>query len=65
MPREKRRSSGGNFYSTKVRDLGKGYVRRVSAAHRRASIDSTTAATYLDVKVDQIPRLASAAQVGS
>lgn len=64
-PGEKRRSSSGNFYSTKARDLGKGYVRRVSAAHRRASIDSTTAATYLDVKVDQIPRLASAAQVGS
>ena len=61
----KRRSSGGNFYSTKARDLGKGYVRRVSAAHRRAVIDSTTAATYLDVKVGQIPKLSRAAQVGT
>ena len=61
----KRRASGGNFYSTKARDLGKGYVRRVSAAHRRAVIDSTTAATYLDVKVGQIPKLSRAAQAGT
>lgn len=59
----KQKSSGGNFYSTKARDLGKGYVRRVAGARRRAVIDSTTAATYLDVKVGQIPKLASASQV--
>lgn len=61
-PSRKARSSGGNFYSTKARDLGKGYVRRVADVHRRALIDSTTAATYLDVKVGQIPRLARASQ---
>ncbi len=64
-PMTRRKSAGGNFYATKARDLGKGYVRRVSAAHRRSSIDSITAATYLGVKVDQITRLASAAQVDS
>lgn len=62
--REMRKTSGGNFYKNKARDLGKGYVRRVAAAHRRASIDSSTAATYLGVKVSQIPELARAAQVG-
>jgi Zn-dependent peptidase ImmA (M78 family) len=63
--RDKRKPRGGNFYLTKARDLGKGYVRRVSSAHRRATIDSTTAATYLDVKVDQMPELIRAARVRS
>ena len=58
-----RNASGGNFYYTKARDLGKGYVRRVADAHRRTLIDSVTAATYLDVKVEQIPRLAEVARV--
>ncbi|MEI5675748.1 MULTISPECIES: XRE family transcriptional regulator [unclassified Nocardioides] len=54
---------GGNFYINKARDLGKGYVRTVTGAHRRALIDSTTAATYLDVKVNQIPDLAAKARI--
>lgn len=54
---------GGNFYSNKARDLGKGYVRTVTGAHRRAVIDSTTAATFLDVKVGQIPDLAARARI--
>lgn len=57
------RSGRGNFYYTKARDLGKGYVRRVAGAHRRALIDSNTAATYLDVKVGQIAKLAEVSQV--
>jgi len=64
-PAAKPKARGGNFYTTKARDLGKGYVRRVSSAHRQALIDSTAAATYLDVKVDQIPKLARAAQVAT
>lgn len=63
IPKSKKKTGGGHFYRTKARDLGKGYVRRVSSAHRRALIDSATAATYLDVKVGQIDRLASVAQV--
>lgn len=51
-------SGGGNWYRTTARDLGKGYVRRVADAHRRRVIDSYTAASFLGVKVDQIPRLA-------
>lgn len=61
---EKRtRGTGGDWYRNTVRDLGKGYVRAVSDAYRRRSIDSCTAATYLNVKVDQIPRLAENASL--
>jgi Zn-dependent peptidase ImmA (M78 family) len=52
------RSGGGSWYRNAVRDRGKGYVRRVADAHRRRVIDSYTAASFLDVKVEQIPKLA-------
>ncbi|MTG89879.1 ImmA/IrrE family metallo-endopeptidase [Cellulosimicrobium sp. BIT-GX5] len=55
------RPKGGNWYRNTVRDLGKGYVRIVADAHRRRVIDSYTAATYLNAKVGQIPRLANTA----
>jgi len=35
-----------------ARDLGKGFVRRIADAHQRRVIDSYTAATFLNVKVD-------------
>lgn len=57
------RAGGGNWYRNAVRDRGKGYVRLVADAHRRRVIDSYTAATYLNAKVGQIPRLASAAAI--
>ena len=57
----RRTSGGGNWYLNTVRNLGKGYVRRVVHAYERRIIDSYTAATYLDVKVDQLPRLARSA----
>lgn len=55
------KASGGNWYRNTARDLGKGYVRRITDAYRRRVIDSYTAASYLNVKVDQIPRLAQEA----
>lgn len=55
------RPSGGTWYRNTVRDLGKGYVRLVADAHSRRVIDSYTAATYLNAKVSQIPKLASTA----
>ena len=58
---ESRNKGGGDWYRNTARDLGKGYVRRIADAHRRRVIDSYTAASFLDVKVDQIPRLAEAA----
>lgn len=58
-----RASSGGNWYRTTVRDLGKSYVRQVASAHRRRIIDSYTAASYLNAKVGQIDRLAAMAAV--
>ena len=58
---EAQAGSGGNWYPTRVRDLGKGFVRRITDAHRRRVIDSYTAASLLSVKVDQLDRLAKAA----
>lgn len=52
---------GGNWYRNTARDRGKGYVRRVADAHRRRVIDSYTAASFLNVKVSQIARLAEEA----
>lgn len=57
------RLSGGNWYRSAARDLGKAYVRRVSDAYKRRVIDSYTAASFLNVKVGQIPRLAEAASI--
>lgn len=56
-------SSGGNWYRNKARDLGKGFVRRIADAHRRRVIDSYTAASFLNVKVEQIDRLAEMAAI--
>lgn len=58
------RPKGGNWYRNTVRDLGKGYVRVVADAYGRRVIDSYTAATYLNAKVSQIPRLARTAALG-
>jgi len=58
---ETKPSGGGDWYRTTARDLGKGFVRRIADAQRRHVIDSYTAATFLNVKVDQIPRLAEMA----
>jgi Zn-dependent peptidase ImmA (M78 family) len=55
--------SRGNFYNTKPRDLGKGYVRTVDSARARDVIDSATAARMLDVKVHQLDRLARVARL--
>lgn len=60
-----RSTGGGNWYRNTVRDLGKGYVRAVTDAHRRRVIDSNTAAIYLDAKVSQIPDLAKSAALRS
>lgn len=57
------RSSGGSFYLTKARDLGRGYIRTVVDAHGRSVIDSATAADFLDEKVDQIGKLAARARL--
>ncbi len=59
------KSGGGNWYYNTARDRGKGYIRRVADAHRRRVIDSYTAASFLDVKVEQIGKLADAASLGA
>jgi Zn-dependent peptidase ImmA (M78 family) len=62
---DRTRASGGDWYRSAVRNLGKAYVRAVTDAHRRRVIDSNTAAIYLDAKVSQIPRLAESAELRS
>jgi len=57
LARRKEGGGGGNWYRTKVRNLGKGYVRGVISAHQRSLIDTYTAASYLDAKVQQLRRL--------
>lgn len=59
----RKKPGSGSFYRTTVRDLGKGYVRQVTDAHRRRVIDSYTAATYLNVKVGQLKKLAATASL--
>jgi Zn-dependent peptidase ImmA (M78 family) len=56
-----KQAGGGDWYRNTARDLGKGYVRRIADAHDRRVIDSYTAASFLNVKVDQIGRLAEQA----
>jgi hypothetical protein len=58
-----RRKSQGNFYFTKARDLGKGYVRHVDGARGRLTIDNMTAARMLGVQVGQLDRLAKVARL--
>jgi len=58
---EQAAAGGGNWYRTTARDLGKGFVRRIADARRRRVIDSYMAAAFLNVKVDQIDRLAEMA----
>ena len=62
---DRTRATGGDWYRSAVRNLGKAYVRAVTDAHRRRVIDSNTAAIYLDAKVSQIPRLAESAELRS
>lgn len=54
---ERATPSGGNWYRTAARDLGKGFVRRIADARQRRVIDSYMAASFLNVKVDQLDRL--------
>lgn len=53
--------SGGSWYYNTARDVGKGFIRRITSAHRRRVIDSFTAASLLNVKVNQLDRLAEVA----
>lgn len=62
IERKGNESGKGNYYNTKVRDLGRSYVRAVTDAHRIHLIDSYRASQYLRSKVEHIPRLAAKVQ---
>lgn len=48
------------FYQTKARNLGHGFIGSVLDAYNSRAISSRDAADFLDVKFDQIPKLARA-----
>lgn len=62
---QRERSSGGNANRNAARDLGKGYVRLVADAYSRRVIDSYTAASYLNVRAERIPKIAAEASLSS
>lgn len=54
----RQKSKGGpNYYTLKVRDLGRGYVSSVLDAFSNEAISSRDVATYLDVRFDQLDKL--------
>ncbi|MCF6473097.1 ImmA/IrrE family metallo-endopeptidase [Nonomuraea sp. MG754425] len=55
------KDGGPSFYVVKARNLGRNYVLSVVDAFQARSISSLDAACYLDVKYDQIPKLAEEA----
>jgi Zn-dependent peptidase ImmA (M78 family) len=59
---ERRAGTGGSYYRTHVRNLGKGYVRLVMDAYASRAINSYEAASFLNAKVASIPGLAKAAR---
>ena len=52
-------SEGGpSYYVVKARDLGHGYISSVLEAYRAKAISSLDVSDYLDVKYEQLPKLA-------
>jgi Zn-dependent peptidase ImmA (M78 family)/transcriptional regulator with XRE-family HTH domain len=60
--RERQRESGGgpSYYVVKARDLGHGYIASVLDAFQARAISSMDLADYLEVRFDQVPKLAAA-----
>ncbi len=45
------------YYPLKVRDLGRRYIAEVTEAYERRDITVSAAADYLDIKINNLPRL--------
>lgn len=60
---EARKPSGGDGLRTKVRNLGKGYVRNVVSAMSEGLLSTYETSNMLNAKVDQIPKLLSRARI--
>jgi Zn-dependent peptidase ImmA (M78 family) len=48
-----------DYYRLRVRTLGRSYVRMVLNAYDRDLIDTTEAASFLEAKIEQLPKLAN------
>lgn len=55
---DRRGQSAPLFYQTKARDLGHAYISSVLDAYESRAISSLDVADYLDIKFNQIPKLA-------
>jgi len=60
---EPRKANGGDGLRTKVRNLGKGYVRNVVSAMSEGLLSTYETSNMLNAKVDQIPKLLDRARV--
>lgn len=60
---EPRKAKGGDGLRTKVRNLGKGYVRNVVGAMSEGLLSTYETSNMLNAKVDQIPKLFDRARV--
>ncbi|WP_458041308.1 MULTISPECIES: ImmA/IrrE family metallo-endopeptidase [Bacteria] len=60
---EPRKANGGDGLRTKVRNLGKGYVRNVVSAMSEGLLSTYETSNMLNAKVDQIPKLLDRARI--
>ncbi|MDQ3694335.1 MAG: XRE family transcriptional regulator [Chloroflexota bacterium] len=51
-------SEGGNYYATKLTDLGRRYTARVIDAYGQRVINAADVSQYLDAKIESVPGLA-------
>ncbi len=61
--REGERSGGPDFYRMKVRDLGRPYIESALDAYHRRVITGSDLSEFLEIKINQIPRLEEARAV--
>lgn len=57
--RKRQEGAGGGptFYRMKVRDLGRGFIETALDAYHRRAITGSDLSEYLEVKLDQLPKL--------
>lgn len=55
--REDERAGGPSYYRMKVRDLGRPFIESALDAYHRRAITGSDLAEYLEIKVNQVPKL--------
>lgn len=62
--RRRETSGGPGYYRMKLRDFGRRYVSMVLDAYRQEDINGSEVADYLDIKLDNLPKLEQAIEAG-